>query len=507
MLVSKDKLLAYTITGGVVSEEPLASMAGARILEKEGNAVDAAVATSLALAVVTPHLGGIGGDFFALVRTPEGEVYFVNGSGYAPSRLTRELVREKGYTSMPSRGPLSITVPGMVDALYTLWRRWGSLEWATLVEPAEALARNGFPAPPSLVKAIKSNLEVISRDPGSKQTYLELGIEEPGDPVVFPGLAELLGMVKEDPRSFYEGEPAERIEEYVSSLGGVLSKGDMKLYHASEDTPLSIEYHGWRVYEMPPNTQGITTLHMLMLLEDKKLPKNTLLRLRHLLQAAKKAYAVRDKYIGDPRFMRLKSKELLSKEVLENISWEPQPMGGGEDTTFFAVVDREGVIVAGIQSLFYPFGSAITEPKYQVTLNNRAQGFTLKEGYPNTLAPLKKPLHTLSAVIMENSSHVIALGLSGGHLRPQLHALLITSIIDHGMDVGEAISAPRAVWQPGSNRIIVDKGFADKITPPEGYELVEGRTGVASAIDVRLDKGTRVLATDPRGDGYPLPLI
>jgi len=179
------------------------------------------------------------------------------------------------------------------------------------------------------------------------------------------------------------------------------------------------------------------------------------------------------------------------------------------DTTFFTVVDSEGYMLLGIQSLFYPFGSGLTEPRYQVTLNARASCFTLREGVPNTLGPGKRPLNTLSAVILEDPSgeRVIGLGLSGGHLRPQMHALLVTSIIDYGMDIEEAINHPRGAWIPGTKRIVVDRGMATSLRVPEGFEVVEGRVGVASAAEI--EKRTARLSTDWRGDGLPavaLPL-
>ncbi len=509
----KDILEAHTIGALVATEEPLASWSGAAILASGGNAVDAAVAVSLTLSVVIPHLGGIGGDFFALVRTPDGRVYFFNGSGYAPKGLTRELLLSKGYKQVPGRGPLSPTVPGMVDGLYLMWRRLGSLEWRSLVEPAARLASRGFPAPPSYVRALSALAGELSSDPGSRETYLASGIPSVGDTVRFPGLARLLEMVAEDPRSFYEGEPAEKLEEYLQSRGGVMTAGDLAEYKAEEGNPLSASFAGWKLWEMPPNTQGITTLHMLKILEGSDLPRDPLARLPLMLAAAHAAYRVRDELVGDPRYMKHSVDELLSDEFIQALREEARRHGlaipGGRpgssgDTTFFIVVDREGMIVAGIQSLFYPFGSMVTEPTFQVTLNGRAQGFTLREGLPNTLEPGKKPLHTLSALIAERDEEVVALGASGGHFRPQQHALLFTSIAVHGMSVGEAVSAPRALWAPWTDRIVVDPGFEEAVRPPRGYRVEPGRTGVAAAVHFK--RGVWAAATDPRGDGYPLVL-
>ncbi len=505
--------VAYTSTGGVASEEPLASSIGAEIITRGGNAVDAAIATSFALSVLIPHLGGIGGDYFALVRMPDGETYFVNGSGHSPSRLTKKLLEERGLDRVPETGPLSPVVPGMVDALYLLWKRFGSLEWRTLVEPAARLAREGFPAPPSLVRAIKAYRGLLEADPGSRETYLEQGVEE-GRLVSFPGLARLLDLVAEDPRSFYSDEPAEAVEEYLATRGGVLTRGDMRAYHAFTGEPVALEYRGWKVVEMPPNTQGITTLHILALLEDEDTPADPLDRLPALLSASLPAYWARDRYIGDPRYMRYKPGELLSKEFIEELrrvkrrGLEDAPRGSG-DTTFYVTLDGEGVAVAGIQSLFNPFGSGVTEPRFQVTLNSRAQSFTLEEGHPNMLLPFKRPLHTLSAMILVGPSEdrVYLLGTSGGHLRPQIHALLATSIIDHGFSLEQAIGSPRALWVPGTRRIVVDKGYEDRVKGLEGYSVSPGRTGVAAGLEIRPEQGVGLLVTDWRGDGVPVPAL
>ena len=500
------KALARSLWGGVASEDYVASSVGAWVLSRGGNAIDAAVAVSLALAVTIPHLGGIGGDYFALIRSPEGKVVFINGSGQAPRRLSVELLRSRGFEEMPERGPLSIAVPGMVGGLHYMWKRYGSLEWRELVEPSIRLAREGFPTPGSLARSIEMNREILEADPGSRSAYLPP--PKPGDTIKFPGLAKLLECISEDPRCLYESDPADKIAEYLESRGGVLSAEDLKEYAPLESEPLRIEYRGWNVWEMPPNTQGITTLHILMQLEDRDLPAEPLDRFPVIYEAAVLAHWIRDKYVGDPKYMPLPASEMLSREFLEKAAGEAR-LGGiragtSGDTTFYTVVDREGTMLLGIQSLFYPFGSGLTEPTYQVTLNARAGCFTLEERLPNTVAPGKRPLNTLSAVILESpeGDRVIGLGLSGGHLRPQMHAMIVTSIIDHGYDVVEAINAPRAAWMPGTSKVVVDRGYASQLKVPKGLTATEGRVGVASASELR--GRLAILATDFRGEGVPV---
>ncbi|GBF09605.1 gamma-glutamyltranspeptidase [Aeropyrum pernix] len=493
------KASAESLGGAVASEESIASYIGAGILSSGGNAVDAAVATSLALTVLIPHLGGVGGDFFMLYRSPEGRVFFVNGSGFAPRRLTREEVLGRGLKEIPESGPLSPTTPGYLAGLYHSWRSFGAMEWASLVKPARLLASRGFPLPPSTARSLKLRRECLEADPGSREAVLKALPREEGSPARLPGLAALLSGVEEDPLYLYRGEPAEALEEYLASIGGVMGAEDLAGTRGFTAEPLYSEYRGWKVWEMPPNTQGITTLHLLMLLEEEEPPEPfSTERVDILTGLARMAYSIRDRYVGDPRYMPIDPHELARKETLLKLLGQEESNGSkaAGDTTFFAVADREGGIVAGIQSLFYPWGSCVTEPRFQVTLNNRARGFTLKEGLPSTLRPGAFPLHTLSSVIMEQRERVIALGASGGHLRPQQHALFVTNIVDYGMNVLDAINAPRAVWDPGRGEILCEEGFGCR----PSWRKVE-RIGVANAVEVvgSVKRGY----TDIRGDGLP----
>ncbi len=500
----------FALDAGVVaSEHVLASLAGVKVLERGGNAVDAAIAVSFTLAVVLPHLGGIGGDFFALVWR-DARVYFFNGSCGAPRRLAKR-IEELGLKEVPEHGPLSINVPGMVEGLHLLWKRLGSLEWRELVKPAIELARKGFPMSHGLARAISSLQSELEKDEGSRNTYLAAK-PKPSMVVSFKGLAGLLEAVAEDPRSFYEGEPAEAIVEYVSRYGGVLELDDLRGCRAEEAEPIRLDYRGYTVYEMPPNTQGVTTLHVLALMERfgvSKLKRRSREWVEMLLKIYGAAYWARDSFVGDPAYMEKSVEELLSPSFIDELAkragHEPAwRVRGDGDTTFYAVADAEGTVVAGIQSLFHPFGSYITEPRFQVTLNSRASGFTVKPGHVNRVEPGKKPLHTLSAMILERGGTVIGLGLSGGHFRPQLHSQLIDAIVDRGMDVQQAIEEPRFVWHPGETRITAEQGVATAIP---GYTVevrrYPSRLGVAAAVvaEGRVRKGY----VDVRGDGVAVP--
>lgn len=490
---------AYGLGGAIASEEPLASYMGARILERGGNAADAAVAISLSLSVLIPHLGGIGGDLFAIVGSPNGRMVALNGSGRSPRRLSLELISSAGLHRLPDRGPLTITVPGMIGALHELWRRFGSLEWRDLVRPIASMAK-GFPAPPSLARAVNKYYDVISLDEGSSATYANV---RSWQKFSLPGLSRALEIISEDPLSFYSGEIAERIVEYVEKKGGVLEVGDMKRYEPTWEEPLRSSYREWIVYETPPNSQGITTLHLLRLLEELPRPAEPEGSLRLIASLAPPCYAWRDENVGDPEYMSLRREELLSERVIESIKMMSSQKSGAQstgDTTFFAVIDGSGMMVAIIQSLFYPFGSGITEPTYQITLNNRALGFSMRKGVPNSLGPSKRPLHTLSilALLHRDEERAVLIGASGGHHRPQQHAIFASYIVDHGMSIEEAVNSPRMVWDYATGKILAERGLS-----VEGATVTEA-IGVANAVELRGSiKGA---STDRRGDGAPLAI-
>ncbi|MCE4601290.1 MAG: gamma-glutamyltransferase, partial [Desulfurococcales archaeon] len=303
-----------------------------------------------------------------------------------------------------------------------------------------------------------------------------------------------------DHRFFYEGDPADRVSETVKRWGGLLSPEDMAGYHASLMEPVEMDYHGWKILEMPPNTQGVTTLLILRLLEQSEPPHS----IRELVDAYALAYHVRDNYLGDPRYMTQSPAQLLStgfinRLVREEDTWRSTP--SGSDTTFLAAVDSQGTIALGIQSLFHHFGSMITEPHYQVTLHSRASCFTLKRGVPNTLGPRKLPLHTLSTVILEHESSIVGYGLSAGHYRPQFHSQIAEKIARLGMDPLEAFNGPRLAWVPWTNKIIVDPGQGETVNSRE-YRVIEGRTGVGGVI--HYYDGVARIASDTRGEGLAM---
>lgn len=509
----------------VVSENTYASYGGLKVLEAGGNAVDAGVTVSLSIAVTLPHLGGVGGDFFALFYDASGDkVHFINGSGYAPSGLTIDYLRSKGFTSMPKTGIYSITIPGLVDALFKMWKNFGSMEWKALLQYPYKLANDGFPITYTFSNALAQNAAALLKEVGSGLTYPLSPVPKPGELIRYSNLARLLSILSEDPRSFYEGEVMEAMVEYLNGFDEIFKEEDFKNYSASIGDPIKTSFMNMDVYEMPPNTQGITTLHCLKLIEDGypcDVKPHRWERIQYLLGVFKVAYEIRDKYVTDPNYMSISADELLSSEFIEEIKKRVAKAKGKSsilrslldslrnygpigDTTYFAIVDRHGNVLSGIQSLFYAFGSCITEPKYGVTFNGRASSFSLNREHVNSLAPRKKPLHTLSTPILKSQRGIIAHGLSGGHFRPQLHTQILTNMLIHDMDPQTAIEFPRFVWDLETNKVTVEEGLeVDRSHPNLEVVKYGSRLGVAATVVV-FENGTRGGYVDVRGEGLAI---
>ena len=499
--------------GVVASEHPLASLAGLKVLMNKGNAIDATIASSFALTVLQPHLGGLGSDFFALVYLRGvDKIYGINAGGWAPSKLSLDFLKSKGFSKMPKKGALTIVVPGLVAGLYELHKRFGVSNFDDLLGDAVGYAEKGFPIHQGLSFAFRVLKEELKNDLGFKKIFLKnqnsLGI---GEYLVQKELAATLHKVAEEGSDgFYKGEIAESIVEYVNSQGGVFSVEDFEAYSPEWFDPLSTDYRGVTVYEMPPPTMGLTALLILNMLENHdigKHPPDSAHRVILSVELARIAYEERDRKLGDPRFVDVPLSDFVSKEyaerlVKEKLHYKVDTTLFGGDTTYFSVADNEGNVVSAIQSLFYAFGSGLVDPNTGVPLNGRASYFRF-DG-PNVVSPRKRPVHTLSSLLLEKEGDVFAaLGASGGEFRPQQHALLVSNLIDYKMPLWEAIEHPRFLWN-GNNNILIEDGIKH---PRSGYDIQRlpypGRTGVAQGVLIK-NKKLRVGVCDVRGDGLPM---
>jgi gamma-glutamyltranspeptidase/glutathione hydrolase len=485
----------------VASENPLASLAGYETMRSGGNAFDAAVATSFALAVTMHHIGGLGGDFFGMFyEAKTGKAHCLNSSGWAPSGLTVEAIRSRGEDKVPTYGPLSCVVPGQVAGVAAMHKKFGVSEWKTLLRPAKDYALGGFPASEGLCRAVAGVFESLS--PDAMEVFAPDGRPPlPGSTIKQMKLGMLVDeLAVEGAEAFYEGTPAEEMRERFEALGVPAQPGDFRDFAAEWVEPLILEYRGTVVHEVPPNSMGATCLLMLKILEGQDFSKAGPLsreRIGTTMEAAETAYDRRDRMLCDPRFHRIDMDEFMKPS-------RPQRPYSGRvaegDTTAFSVADKEGNIVSAIQSLFRHFGSHIFVPGCGIMINDRGAGFRL-EG-PNRVEPRKRPLHTLSSLILKRGDSVTAIGTSGGDYRPIQHSLLVTNIVDYKMSLEQAVDHPRFLWSEGRS-LMVESGYQDYVTSRFDLQKLSmpDRTGVCQAIDVR--GSTQTAVCDVRGEGVP----
>ena len=486
----------------VASEQPLASMAGYDVLRKGGNAFDAAVATSLALSVAFHPAGGIGGDFFGMFyEARSGKVSCLNGSGWSPSGLTPELVKAKAGGKIPRLGPLTCMIPGLIAGVWEMHRKLGTSEFGGLLKPSVELATRGFPAGEGICKSVAGAYQDLSKE--ARVIFAPRGgPTTPGEWIRQEALGRILYEVASGgPPAFYSGWPAERIALTLDELGIPCRTDDFADYRPEWVTPLCLDYRGTTVFEAPPNSMGATTLLILKLLSGGSLTGAGPLskeRVRRTMHAVLPAYARRDKMLGDPRFSRIDIDAFLSVDS-DHTPSESRIAEG--DTTAFSIVDAEGNMVSGIQSLFQHFGSRVFVPECGIFLNSRGSGFSMTG--PNAVQPRKRPLHTLSSMILERKGRpYLSIGTSGGDYRPMQHALFVTNSVDYSMPAEENVAHPRFVWG-GGKALLVEEGYDDLTDERFDVQMLPmpGKTGVCQAVEV--SGRYRKAVCDVRGDGIP----
>ena len=447
----------------VVCPHYLASTAGLNLLSQGGNAVDAAIATQAALAVVYPHMTGLGGDGFWLgYHAPSHRRYGLNGSGRAGAGCDRALFARLGLTAIPQRGPqAAITVPGGVSAWGEVHQRFGRLPWADLLQPAIALAEQGYPMSPSQAHWTRMNQADLRAYGGESNPFLPGGeVPKAGDWVTNPPLgATLRRLAIAGPQDFYQGEVAAQLVTYLADLGGWLSKADFARHTATWVDPIDTTYRGYRVCQLPPNTQGFTVLQMLNVVEGFNLHTvghGTADYYHLLVEATKLAFADRDRWLSDPTFTDIPLTDLISKSYGDRrrarlsmaVAQRYRAPTIGGDTAYTAIVDSEGNVVSVIQSLYFDFGSAVVPPGLGFPVQNRGSLFSLNPDHPNALEPGKRPFHTLmpGLVLDSESQPYLVLGTMGGEGQPQTQLALLTRMLDFGFDPQTAIDLPRWVW-------------------------------------------------------------
>jgi gamma-glutamyltranspeptidase/glutathione hydrolase len=527
--------MVATNYGIVAASQPLAARAGVQILERGGNAIDAAIAANATIGLMEPTGNGMGGDLFAIIYLAEtNEVLGLNSSGWAPTGLTPGFLGEKGVETMPRRGIYTVTVPGVVAGWDALRSRFGKLPFSEILAPAIHYAENGFPLSEVIARGWARSEAMLSAHPNSKETFLIDG-RPPKAGEIFrnPDLGRSLRSVAEEGRDgYYKGAIADAILEISEQEGGTFTAADLTEFEPEWVEPISTTYRGWTVSEIGPNTQGIAALMMLDLMERFPLGDygfHGTKALHVMVEAKKLAYADMLHYVGDPRFSPVPVRSMLDKahaaeraKLIDpskaQCSVTPSEFQSvtdaeGGDTIYMTVIDRDGNIVSLIQSNYSGFGSGLVPKGVGFMLHNRGALFTMEPDQPNTLAPRKRPLHTIIPAFMQKDDIRIGFGIMGGWNQAQAHAQFVANVVDYGMNIQEALEAGRftkgsfdgcdvrmesMIPEPVRNGLTA-LGHEIEVVPPRS-----GSFGFGQAV-MSNGEGVHFGASEPRHDGAAIP--
>lgn len=525
--------MVMTQYGIVATSQAVASQAGAAVLAKGGSAIDAAIAANAALGVIEPMMNGVGGDLFAIVYDAKTrQLYGLNASGWAPKGLSIDALHAKGLKQM--RTIDEVTVPGAVAGWDALHTRWGKIPLSDDLAPAEALATQGIAVTETDAENWKTYGTPFESDPEFARVFLPGG-KAPVAGQLFknPELAETLKRIAEHGRDgFYKGPTANAILKLEHKLGGFMQADDLTEFQPEWVSPISTTYHGWTVYEMPPNGQGEAALAMLNIMERfpiKEWGHNSQKALHMEIEAKNLAYADLQRYIGDPHATHIPTQILISKELAAkraalitdkaNCAVLPSDLTEelshqASDTTYLAVVDREGNEVSFIQSNAGAFGGGLVAEGTGFPLQNRGAGFTMRPDRPNTLRPRTRPLHTIIPAYMTNGQRRIAFGIMGGFNQAQAHAQFVSNIVDFGMNIQAALEAARFTKQTFSGcDVWMENGIAPDVVAglrAQGHQVTVWpryfqSMGRGNAVEADAGSPVHLGATDPRADGEAVP--
>ena len=483
--------------GMVCTSHPLASQIGLDILKQGGNAIDAAIAANAALGLMEPTGCGVGGDLFAIVWDAKTQkLYGLNGSGRSPKSMTLDTLKAMGLEKIPAYGPLPVSVPGAVDGWTSLHDKFGSMPLKKILAPAIGYAEEGFPVT-ELIGYYLGSIDRFSRMgyPNIKETYYDPnGGQRPknGDRYRNPALANTYrAIAKKGREGFYEGEVAQTITTFIKEQGGFLSLEDLSAHHSQWVEPVSVNYRGYDVWELPPNGQGIAALQLLNILENKDFSEVRWGSEEHLhlfTEAKKRVFEDRAKYYADMDMAEVPVEALLSKEyAAENFNelkpyastYDAGEISAGE-TIYLTVADKDGNMISLIQSNYRGMGSGMVPPGLGFMLQDRGELFSLEEGYNNTYEPGKRPFHTIiPAFITKDGAPLMSFGVMGGDFQPQGHAQIVMNMVDYGMNVQEAGDAPRWDHSGGSSPVTGPSTDKGEVHVESGipYETVRGLMG------------------------------
>jgi gamma-glutamyltranspeptidase / glutathione hydrolase len=507
------------------TSHPFAAKAALDILTRGGNAVDAAIAGAVVLGFCEPMMTGLGGDVFAIIHKPGMDrMVGLNGSGRAPAALDAALLRDQGHKSVPHESVHSITLPGAIDAFDRLLNDWGVLDFAAVLAPAIHYAERGIPV--CRRSAVDwANFGARLHGTGRKHFLKEGRNYRAGEIFSSPPQAEVLRLVARGGRdAFYQGPVMEDMLATLRAAGGLHSADDFGSVQATYVDPIEVSYRGYDLVELPPNGQGATALLMAKILERLELSSldpNGARRTHLEAEASRLAYGARDRFIGDPDSANLRLEHMLSDKTADGLAALIDPDRANpaidkraeavhRDTVYICVVDENRMAVSLIYSLFRPFGAGLASDRFGIGFQNRGAGFNLIEGHVNELKGGRRPLHTLIPGFLKKAGDsVMPFGVMGGAYQAAGHAHLVSNLVDYGMDLQEAIDAPRSFADPATGMLTLEAGFSEAVAAElssMGHAVVRAPIGMggAQAISVDVKSGLLTGGTDPRKDGVAL---
>jgi gamma-glutamyltranspeptidase / glutathione hydrolase len=523
MPYSSKRMVHYAHNGMVAASQPLAAQAGLEILKKGGNAIDAAVATAACLTVVEPTSNGIGGDAFALVWY-KGELYGLNASGFASKNSSIEAIRKAGYEKMPSYGWLSVTVPGAPGGWAELSKRFGTLPLTEVMSPAIEYAENGYPVSPDLCSRWQLKYDVFRNElKGEEYKYwFETFAPEGRAPYIgeiwrSKDHAKTLRLLAEtNCEAFYRGELADQIDSFSKRFNGHLTKEDLAGFSPEWVKPISVNYRGYDIWEIPPNGQGLVALMALNILKEFEFPtKESIDTYHHQIEAIKLAFVDGYATITDPNHMKARVEAFLSneyakqrKKLIGDHAIQPLPghlpKGG---TVYFAAADKEGNMVSFIQSNANGFGSGLVVPDTGISLQNRGAAFSLDPNHMNCIEPGKRTFHTIiPGFITKGANPVGPFGIMGGAMQPQAHVQVIMNLLDFSLNPQAALDAPRWHWMK-DKIVTVEQSFPEQMAMAlvrKGHDIrwtSDKRIFGKGQMIIRNTDGVLVGGTEPRTDG------
>ena len=476
--------------GMIATSHPLATQIGLDILKKGGTAIDAAIAANIALGLMEPTGSGMGGDLFAIVwDAKEHKLFGLNASGPAPQSISLDYFKEQKLNKIPPFGPLPVTVPGAVDGWVKLHEKFGNQSFTSLFEPTIEYARKGFPVTETIAYYLDKSKDVFKKYPNFAEVWMREGkTTKKGEIFKNPQLAKTLEIISNKGRAgFYEGEVAKTISDFIQAQGGFLTYQDLAQFHSEWVEPVTTNYRGYDIWELPPNGQGVAALQILNILENFDVKKMGLFSSEYIhlfVEAKKLAFADRAKHYADPNFAKIPIQQLISKSYAKERAALIDPekpalvdqsgISSNGDTIYLTAADEYGNMISLIQSNYRGMGSGMVPPGLGFMLQDRGELFSLKEGHKNVIKGGKRPFHTIiPAFVTKDNEPYISFGVMGGATQPQAHAQVLINLIDFGYNLQEAGDAPRMVHsgstQPtdeemtSGGTLSLEKGFGEDI--------------------------------------------